>query len=324
METDTFHSPYLSALQPHRLMRQQKRIWNLKCVIIKQMLGNKKIAIIVGIVVVALIIIAVFSGVFDKPENIGEKTFSGVILERKDGNILVVDALSLRGVIEDTPVQVLREVKITEKTKVTKNEKKNVFVYAQEIEKYERENLYQTQEDKKSQRPSPFYARDIMQSELIVGGYVTVTADKNVLKNKDVVAETIELNDSSGLLAIPGVESVSQVAFIGKVTHKEGSGFYLEKNTDREKILVIVDETTRIAKRLRKTEKEFIREISEYGKLPQEMRERASVPVPFQEVPIFFSDLYVGMDNVEVIGLVRNTHIKAISVIVDLMDKQKK
>lgn len=257
-------------------------------------MNTKNIFIVIGCVVGVAVVLVVL---MNKPLDQETKVFSGVVREI-EGNFLVVDALSLRGVVGLSAEAVLRRVEVKDGTEIFRENMKNPALFARELEEYNKKYP-----DGGALAPPRAVKSKISFSEIQKGDYVTITAKNDVKKRDKVVAVNVQVNDKSTMPNISELDNLRAEMFVGKVVEKTPDSFYLRRTEGAtiKEVLVFIDENTYFVRQMKKSDEQFRVEKEVYEKTKDKVN--LPPPDPIGRFPTTFLDIRDG-DHVEVKGIV--------------------
>lgn len=219
---------------------------------------------------------------------------SGTVQQKTDTSI-TVDALSLRGVKGNPADQkILRTVNITEKTGVKKQTQKDAKTIQDEQDAFAQ---LLKNGDTKTKPPVPFVEEKASISDIVVGSYVTIQANKDVEKNDTFTAKSILINPPETIPNIPTAGAPEKIGgVIGWIGAANESKFAVDRG-DGKRVQVLINPGARIMRQVAKSDKEFQSELELYRKGTMVV-----APLPVKDEMITFADLHLG-DQVDVQGI---------------------
>ncbi|RJQ26059.1 hypothetical protein C4565_07525 [Candidatus Parcubacteria bacterium] len=251
---------------------------------------------ILALVVLIVVAIAISYIAGNTPRNIGNVVISGIV-EQKNGNVLVVDAITLRGVAGNSQDQkILKTVTFDSTTLVKKQIQKDISLFEKEqaifLESQKTNNT-------KTEPPLPFIEERVEGNTITIGDFVTIRANKNVEEYNEFLATSIIINNPSSapkFSDIPNIGAPKKVVGVVGWKADDNTRFAVDKG-DGTRVQIKISSNTIFSKQGKKSDTQFKEETEAYknGTL-------VTIPVPFIDEPSDISNFQVG-DAVEVQGI---------------------
>lgn len=257
--------------------------------------NNNKIIMIVGVVVVVCLVLFFIFNPFKKPESVGEKTFSGVVLEKRGDGTLIIDALSLRGA-KNLPIeQILREVRVTEKTEFFGERQKDPAVFMKEMEEFTAKQGNPAMASDTLLPPVPFISEKISLDLVKVKSNVTIVTEEDVIENEKLSARSIKLNDPIiASVDVGELSSAPNFSLSGEFEFLEGENVVIKSVTGQQ-VRVVLHENIQIFKKIKKLRSDYQKELLEYEKMSDETKRAITPPRDFTEEIFSVEQIKPGM-----------------------------